>query len=194
MDVRELLSKAQWEFKHHRKTVLIIAGVLVFLGAEIAVTMAIRSSLAAAKKQVAGRTEELEMSKTTGLAQITPVELANLELRMGTFKDGFVNAAEISAILNRISDQAEKNNIRVISINSEDPVLMKTDTAPEQKFTRFPIRMNLGGRYQPLAEFLHSLARSSRQIFVVESYKITKSKEANALNCEMVLSFFSANG
>lgn len=190
MDVREILNKAKWEFRHHRKVALIGLAVLIFLGVEITVTMAVRSSLGSAKTLLTHRTRETQMAKTTGLAQISAAELAKLQQRMNTFKEGFVSGAEISGVLNRISDQAEKNNVRVVSINSEDPVSMKTDSETEEKFTRFPIRMNLEGRYQAIAEFLHSLGQSSRQMFVVESYKITKSKEGDALNCEMVLSYF----
>ena len=190
MDLKDLLSKAQWEFKHHRKVVFITAGVAAFLLLGIALTLTMRSSLKSAKTQLSDRAREVEVSKTTGLAQLTPSELAKLEQRMNLFKDGFVSGTEISSVLNHISDQAEKNGVRVVSINSEDPVSMKTDTLPEQKFTRFPIHMLLEGRYQAIAEFLHSLGQSSRQVFVVESYKIAKTKEADALSCDMVLSFF----
>lgn len=192
MDIKDLLGKAEWELKHNRGAVIAVAVLAAIMAVEIAVYLPIRSLLKSSATELMVRTKEAETARTTGLTRIGPVELAKLQQRTQAAKQGFVNPAEISAVLDRISDQAEKKKVHVVSINSEEPVSMKTDDKDKsQNFTRFPIRMNLEGGYRPIAEFVRALAQVSQQVFVVESYKISKSKEGGSLECEMVLSFFS---
>lgn len=192
MDLKDLMAKAEWELKHNRGTVIVVAVIAAILAAEIAVYLPFRSYVKSSDMELMVRKKEAETARATGLTQISPVELAKLQQKTQAIKQGFVNPAEISAVLDRISDQAEKKNVRVVSINSEDPVSMKTDDKDKsQNFTRFPIRMNLEGGYRSIAEFVYALAQVSQQVFVVESYKIKRPREGGGLECEMVLSFFS---
>ena len=194
MNLKDFLSKAPWELKHNRKAVIVVAGVFLVLASEAAVYFPIQTSFKNTQHRLNDKTKEMDMAKATGLTQISPEELAKLQQRMSYFKEGFVKVDEISTVLNRISDLAEKNNIRVVSINSEDALPVKSDAEGGEgpKFKRLPIRMSLEGGYPAFAEFLDALSRSQRQVFVVESYDIGKAKESATLTCGMVLSFFSA--
>ena len=192
MDLKDLQSKATWELKHNRGTVIAIAVVTIIVLAEVGVYAPFAAALKTAATDLATRTREVETAKTTGLTQISPAELVKLQRRTQTIKEGFVKVAEISTVLDRISDQAEKNSVRVVNVNSEEPVAVKNDGQDEsQKITRLPIRMNLEGSFRSIAEFIRSVAQTSQQVFVVESYTISKSKDLGGLSCEMVLSFFS---
>lgn len=191
MDIRDLLSKAQLEIKHNRGMAIAALSITALIAVELAIYLPIKSSLKASAAHLILKTLEIETARATGLTQISPEELNKLQQRTRVLNEGFVDLAEISTVLDRISDHAEKNNIRVVNINSDEPVLMKTDeTETGQKFTRLPIRIKLEGRYQSIAEFVQSLAETSRQIFVVETYKISKPNKGGGLDCEMVLSFF----
>ena len=194
MNLKDFLSKAPWELKHNRKAVIVVAGVFLVLASEAALYFPIQASLGSTQRRLSDKTKEMDMAKATGLTQISPAELAKLQQRMSYFKEGFVKVDEIATVLNRISDLAEKNNIRVVSINSEDALPVKSDAEGGEgpKFKRLPIRMSLEGVYPAFAEFLDALSRSQRQVFVVESYDIGKAKESATLTCDMVLSFFSA--
>lgn len=194
MSFGDVLDRAQWQIKHNRKLVVMTAVTLAILALEAAVFFNVNSRLKTSQALLKDKIKEMELARTTGLSQISPQELGKLQQRINSFKEGFVKADEISTAINRLSDLAEKNNVRVLSINSEEPQPVKTGEAGAEEtpaYKRLPTRMRLEGNYRSFAEFLYALSQSSRKVFVVESYEMRVPEESEALNCEMVLSFFS---
>ncbi len=200
IDFNQIGGVLLWQIKYNRKIALLWIGAILFLLAEVAIYFPFYLAEKGVSARIAVSNSQMEMARSAGLTQISAPELAKLRSRLSYFKGGFVTTAQIPAILNRISDQAEKNNVRVININSGSPVPM-SESAPEdsggvpvsgQKFTRLPIHLLLEGQFKSFAEFLNSLNKSSQQVFVVESYTIKKPKESAVLNCDMILSFFTA--
>ncbi len=191
MDLNELWGKALREIKNNRKATLIWAGAILFLVVEIVVCLKVYSSSKNVSARLLAVNTQMETARSAGLLQVSPTELAGLQSRMFYFKQGFVNTAEISVILNMISDHAEKNKVRVVNINSESSISASGTDPGSRKFTQIPIHVNLEGSYESFAEFLNSLVRSSPKAFAVESYRIQKSKTFGSLDCDMVLSFFS---
>ncbi len=198
-DLKELGGVLVWHIKHNRKTAMLWAGAVMILVVEAVIYFPLHAAATRVALRTSAINSQMEMARSSGLTQISATELAKLQSRMSYFKEGFVNPTEIPAILNRISDQAEKNSVRVLNINSDSPVPMDgsasgaSDAAAHsgQKFIRLPIHVLLEGQYKSFAEFLNSLNRSSQQVFVVESYTIKKTKESGALNCDLILSFFT---
>ncbi|HTL70516.1 MAG TPA: GspMb/PilO family protein [Candidatus Eisenbacteria bacterium] len=148
-------------------------------------------SLAAAKRA------QIRTARESGLADIGAAELARLQNGIAAFQGGFIRTAELPAVLDGLSEEAERNQVRVVSVDSAPPSAEQELPASETDagapaYRRLPIHMRLEGTTRSIGSFLRSLEKSSKRLFVVEKLRLTKrDAKAPTLDCELTLSFFS---
>ena len=137
------------------------------------------------------RKQQIQQVKASGINLLSSAELARLQKESNDFKSGFVKISKVAGVLNSISEEAERNHLKVISIHSKDPEPFKPE-ATETTLNRLPIEMRLEANYQALASFLATLSEKSSKKFVVESFHLKRlSSTSTVLDCSMTLSFFA---
>jgi Tfp pilus assembly protein PilO len=182
LDVKKIL-----DVKNYPKDTLVwIALIVTWCVGAVFVYLPLEGKHLRLTRALVSKKQEIEMVKATGINLLTPIELARLQKDAVDFKSGFTKISEISKILNSISEEAKKNRLKVLSLNSETP-------EKEEGFERLPITMRLEGNYRSFGNFLASLQRMSAKRFVVESFDLKKnSSQTGALDGHLTLSFFSA--
>ncbi len=150
-------------------------------------------------RTLAARKAQIQMVKASGINLLSPSELARFQKETNDFNSGFIKISQVAGVLNSISEEARKNHLKVISINSEEPEHLKLDVSQItsgqdqlSRLNRLPIKMRLEASYQAVANFLATLNEKSTKKFVVESFHIQRSSSKSfALDCSMTLSFFA---
>jgi hypothetical protein len=158
----------------------------------------IQKKCKALQAQASAKRAQIRMAKESGLAEIGAAELAKLQNGVSGFQNGFIRASELPAVLDGLSDEAERSEVRVVSVDSAPAVSSQEElpagAAGAPAYRRLPIHMRLEGTTRALGTFLRALEKSSKRLFVVETMKLVK-KDAKAatLDCDLTLSFFSKN-
>ena len=195
MDLNRLLA-----FKDYPKNATLwvaMTGILV-LGAGL-VYFPIHRSYHRISRNLTMKKQEVQKAKASGIHQLSPSEFARLQKEVSGFKLGFMKVSQVGTVLNNISEEAEKNNIKVVSIDSEapQPLMMEAGKeSPEEiaHFSRLPIKIRLEAHYKGLGNSLALLADRWANHYVVESFRVEKKSVKSAvLDCEITLSFFVNN-
>lgn len=117
-------------------------------------------------------------------------ELALLEKRLSTKE-------QISSVLKQLSEQAERFEINVLSINPQGPTpCLDSKGAPivveEFACERRSIKINMECRYQALGEYLRSLRGELEALVTVDGLKIDKDKDISPfLKVELIVTIYS---
>ncbi len=164
----------------------------VFLGVLILVSLGIYFPLQARyhkiEKALASKRQAIENIKASGINLLNSAELAKLQKEASDFKSGFIKISQVAMVLNSISEEAERNHVKVVSINSETPEPLSKTNA---RFRRLPIKIRLEADYKALGSFLDSFAKKSTKKFVVETFHVKKkSPESGTLDCDITISFY----
>lgn len=164
----------------------------VLLVAVAAINVPLRNASERIRADVETKRREIDKARASGLLSLNAEELAGIQFQASSFRRGFISPSQVPAVLDGISDEAQKNNVKVLQIHSEEPIAVGEATAPEgERFNRLPIQMRLQASARSIAIFLRALS-SSERLFVVESLSMRKSAPNSALvDCEVTLSFFS---
>ena len=89
-----------------------------FLLLETFIYFAIRSKSEEISKTLNSKNSQISVVMASGLTELNSDEIAKFQQRVSSFKNGFIQVSQISSVLNGISDQAEKSDIRVLGIRS----------------------------------------------------------------------------
>ncbi len=196
-DLKNIDLKKITDIKNYSKNTLVRGAMLIVLAASVLfVFFPMQKKCSQINKTLAARKAQIEMVKASGINLLSSSELARFHKETNDFTSGFIKISQVAGVLNSISEEAKKNHLKVISINSEEPEPLKWDAASEQDpmfhLNRLPIKMRLEADYQAVANFLASLDEKSTKKFVVEFFQIKRpSSKSPILDCTMTLSFFT---
>ncbi len=173
-----------WTFKF---AVLIVIFLIFFLPVQrdISVTAATINSL---------RSQTEDMKKIS-LNLLTPSELNDTEKRVNEFEDKLIDTAKVSALLDYISEEADKYHLNVIQIYSDSPVTIKDDSGEElelggKKLMVLPVNFRVEADYKSVADFLKLLRDKVEGNFLVGSLTLKKiSPQTENLQCDISLNF-----
>lgn len=124
---------------------------------------------------------------------LTPAEIDRVRGRVLKFEEGLTDETKTDAILDLISEQAEKNHLKIIQIYSDSPTLVKSPEGAElevggKKLHILPVNIRLESDYKSFGNFLKAMNDTSSWIFTVESLQL-QPIEADSLQCDLTLSF-----
>ena len=128
---------------------------------------------------------------------LTPQEIGDTEKRVGEFETKLVDPSQASALLDKVSAEAEKNHFNIIQIYSDTPVPVKDETGKDlelrgKKLQWLPVSFRVETDYKSLANFLRSLAEDPGSDCVVESLQVQRPvAESEKLQCDVTLSFIA---
>ncbi len=152
-----------------------------------------------ASAALAARQTETNLIKASGISQLSDHELAELQRKAALFKSSFIKASQLAGALNHVSDQAEKNHLKVLDVNVDQMMPLKDESGEDfringVKYSRMPVHIHLETRYKALANFLRALEQVTSNIYVVDSFKLKlNSAKSDILDCQLTISFFLAN-
>ncbi len=153
----------------------------------------------AAQESLTSRTADIRSARTGGIDALNAQELGGLQKGAADFRSGFTRLAEIPSLLDALSDEARKNDVRMLAIRSETPQQVAGDAGTPleiggRKLERLPIAMRLQGGTRAIGNFLNSVSRSSKRLFVVERWHMnaTTPPAPAGVVCELTVSFFSS--
>lgn len=175
------------------------AVIVAVLAAAVSVQLYLRLEAAAVGQHVALKRQEIARAQSSGLGQLTPDELTRLRKRVGAFQRGFVSLSQAAMVLDGISDQAERIGVKVVTVSSSQPEVIKDEDGAEfemggAKYSRLSIKMRLEGSSREIADFLRALAVSSERIFAVDALTIANAPgRPGVVACDVAMSFFSNN-
>ncbi len=187
-----------WEDPASRRRTVTLAAVLALLAAAALLYAAIDRKSHAVSGTLAQKTREVRTARESGLDVLGAERLAKLQKGASDFRSGFIRISEMPSMLDGISDEAEKNGVRVIGVNAVPTP--EGDGGVEAgagmpRLRRLPIAMRLEGTTRTIGNFLHALSRSSERIFVVDRLRLGRpDPKARTLEAELTLSFFTAEG
>ena len=126
---------------------------------------------------------------------LTPEELKEIESRLKEFESKLIDSSQASALLDFITDEADKNHFHVIQVYSDSPIVIKNETGKElesegKKLLWLPINFRVETDFKSLGNFLKSLKDEAKGNFLLESLILEKtSTQAESLQCDIALSF-----
>lgn len=182
----------------HKDFRFLAAAVVCFVVFLLLVYFPLQRKYDKTTKLLAAKGGEIAKLKLSGIGFLQPQELAKLQERASLFEKGFVEIPEVAAVLDEISDQAEKNRVNVVQIHSGETYSIKDKTGAAvewegRKCFVAPIHITLEAGYTALGDFLRSLREDFHRLFVVEDFVITRPEKGKGdlLECRITLNFFA---
>jgi Tfp pilus assembly protein PilO len=174
------------------------ARLAVLAAVFLALLIPIQGRLASVSKALVQKQHEIELAKKAGINFLSAAELQQIQTRASSFESGYILLSQVTAVLDKISEEARRHRLRVIRIHSDSPMPL-LDAAgaeifvKEKKLSRLPIRIRLETNFRALGEFLKGLSATSKQAFVVDELVLSPAAEPgeNNLRCDLTLSYFS---
>lgn len=181
----------QSDWKWAARFALLIA---VFVAALLPVQARLHKETAALER----RQKEIEMAKKAGLNFLSAAEMRVIQQKASEFESGYIPLSQVTSVLDRISEEANRRRLRVIRVQSESPVLLRGPSGEEiliqgKKLSRLPIRIRLEANFKTLGEFVHALSKNSKQAVAVDELVMEPAPSGtdNNLRCDLTLSYFS---
>ena len=140
---------------------------------------------------------EIEGLKKISVNLLTPQEVLETEKRVKDFESKVKDASQASALLDAVTNEADKNHLNVIQIYSESPISVRDDHGKDVEFQGkkllwLPVSFRVEADYKNLGNFLKTLSDDSKSNFVVESLQLQRSaSQAENLQCDITLSFIA---
>lgn len=170
----------------------------VLLAVFFACLIPVQSRLGTVSKKLVQRQHEIELAKKAGVTFLSAAELQQIQTRASSFESGYILLSQVTAVLDKISEEARRYKLRVIRIHSDSPMPLMDAAGAEifvkdKKLWRLPIRIRLETNFRSLGEFLKSLSTTSKQAFVVDELLLNPvaGEGENNLRCDLTLSYFS---
>lgn len=113
------------------------------------------------------------------------------------FLDGLVDVGQATVLINKISEQALKNNLNIIQIYSDSQVPIKNEKGEDlvlagKKLNLLPISFRVDTDFKNLGAFFYDLNQASKEVYMVESIRLQKSDPSSeTLQCDITLSYIS---
>ena len=135
--------------------------------------------------------------KNISVNLLTPQEILETEKRVEEFEAKLVDPSQGGALLDRVTDEAEKDHFNVIQIYSDTPIPVKNETGKDlelrgKRLQWLPVSFRVHTDYKNLASFLKALMDDPKFSCVVESLQVQRpAAESEKLQCDVTLSFIS---
>lgn len=147
-------------------------------------------------------TQKQLKNQIAGLKQMSEgflnkAEIEDIQHRQELFVAMLADPTKAAALIDQISDEAEKHHLKLIQIYSDSPISIKNAEGREmelegKRLSYLPINFRTETDYKNLANFLYSLRENTIALHVVEALHIQKvSDEAATLQCDITLSYIS---
>ncbi len=138
---------------------------------------------------------QISEMKIISINLLTAEELKETENRVDDFETKLLDASKAGALLDFITNEAEKNHFNVIQMYSDSPIAVKDEAGRDLEFKGkklfwLPVNFRVETDFKSLGNFLKSIKEESKGNFLLESLILEKTAaQSESLQCDITLSF-----